>query len=239
MQYRGSYLGVFWTILNPLFMLAIYTFVFGYIFGGSFAGETPTEHALGIFVGLVIHNFIAEIITIAPTLISNNVTFVKKVVFPLEILVASKLTASLITLAIKAIIVLIATLFLGHMVTINYIAIIPMALILIVFSFGIGLIFTSIGVFIKDLGNASQFLSMSLLFGSAVFYPVSKVPAEAWIYLKYNPLIYLIDGTRNILLWNESIPLNHFIIPSVFALLILIIGSFSFQKLRPSFPDVI
>jgi lipopolysaccharide transport system permease protein len=220
-------------------MLGIYTFVFGYIFGGSFADETPLDHSLGIFIGLAIHNFISDIIAITPTLISGNSTFVKKVVFPLVILVASKVSASLLTLTIKAAIIITAALCLGHPFTLNYFAIIPLIISLIILTFGIGLIFASIGVFIKDLANVSQFLSMGLLFGSAIFYPLSKIPEQAWTYLRFNPLIFIIDSIRGVILWNHPISLNYITVPAIFALCTFILGAYCFQKLRPAFSDVI
>jgi lipopolysaccharide transport system permease protein len=239
LQYRGSYLGVFWTILNPLLMLGIYTFVFGYVFGGSFADETPIEHALGIFIGLTIHSFLAEVMAVGPTLISSNSTFVKKVVFPLEILVASKVAASLLTFCIKVTIILIAAQFLGFSMTLNYLGIIPLFISLIILTFGIGLSFASIGVFIKDLGSASQFISMSLLFGSAVFYPVSKIPEQAWNFLKFNPLVYIINRTREIILWNNPVTTQDIAASASIAIFTFLIGSYSFAKLKPAFADVI
>lgn len=236
-QYRGSYLGVVWTLLSPLMMLGIYSFVFGYVFSGSFNGETPLEHALGIFVGLAIHNFFAETIVMTPGLIQANTTFVKKVVFPLETLVIARLLASLLTIAIKSTLIIVATLLLGKTISVAHLGIIAMLPIMFLTATGIGMLFSAVGVYIKDLGNASQFMSMALLFGSAVFYPLEKVPPGAWTYLQFNPLVYMIDGIRNIVLWNQPIPAANFIPPTITAIVIFLFGNYVFQKLRPSFPD--
>lgn len=237
MQYRGSYLGMVWTLLSPLLMLGIYSFVFGYVFSGSFNGEAPLEHALGIFVGLAIHNFFAETIVMTPGLIQANTTFVKKVVFPLETLVVARLIASLLTIAIKSVLILVAAILLGKNVTLAHLGILAMLPIILVTAMGVGMLFSAIGVVVKDLGNASQFISMALLFGSAVFYPVDKIPFGAWTYLQFNPLVYMIDGIRNIVLWNEAIPAPNFLPPAIAAVIIFIFGNYVFQKLRPSFPD--
>jgi len=239
MQYRGSYLGVVWTLLSPLMMLGIYSFVFGYVFSGSFNNETPLEHALGIFVGLAIHNLFAETIVMTPGLIQANVSFVKKVVFPLETLVIARLLASLQTIAIKSALILTASLLLGKGITSAHLGILAMLPILFITATGVGMLFSAIGVVIKDLGNASQFLSMALLFGSAVFYPIDKVPPGAWTYLQFNPLVYMIDGVRNIILWHEPIPIENFIPPTIAAIVVFLCGNYVFQKLRPSFPDYI
>ncbi len=237
MQYRGSYLGVLWTLLTPLMMLGIYSFVFGYVFGGSFNNETPLEHALGIFVGLAIHNFFAETIVITPTIVESNATFVKKVVFPLETLIIARLMASLLTLAIKSILILIAALILGKTLSWNYLGVIAFLPIIFMTATGVGMLFSSIGVFIKDLGNASQFMSMALLFGSAIFYPMDKIPTGAWAFLKFNPLIYMVDGARNVVIWNRPIALENYYTPAIVGLAIFMTGNFVFQKLRPSFSD--
>ena len=89
MKHRGSYLGIIWTVINPLLMMGLYLFVFGTIFGGSFhalADETKLDYALGLFLGLTFFNVLAETISIAPSLIVTNPNLVKKVVFPLEVL---------------------------------------------------------------------------------------------------------------------------------------------------------
>ncbi|MDQ8184707.1 ABC transporter permease [Pelagicoccus sp. SDUM812002] len=237
MQYRGSYLGVVWTLLSPLMMLGIYSFVFGYVFSGSFVNETPLQHALGIFVGLAIHNFFAETIVLTPPLIQSHSSFVKKVVFPLETLVIARLIASLLTLAIKSALILAAALIMGNGVSLAHFGILAMLPIMFLMATGIGMLFASVGVVIKDLGNASQFLSMALLFGSAVFYPVDKIPPGAWTYLQFNPLVYMVDGIRDIVLWNKPMPLESYVAPAIAAVIIFLLGNYVFQKLRPSFPD--
>ncbi|MDQ8181324.1 ABC transporter permease [Pelagicoccus sp. SDUM812005] len=237
MQYRGSYLGVVWTLLSPLMMLGIYSFVFGYVFSGSFNNETPLQHALGIFVGLAIHNFFAETIVLTPTLIQSHASFVKKVVFPLETLVIARLIASLLTLAIKSALIVVAALLMGNGISLAHLGIFAMLPIMFLMATGIGMLFASIGVVIKDLGNASQFMSMALLFGSAVFYPIDKIPPAAWTYLQFNPLVYMIDGIRDIVLWNQAMPLENYTAPAIAAVVIFLLGNYVFQKLRPSFPD--
>ncbi len=236
-QYRGSYLGVVWTLLTPLMMLGIYSFVFGYVFSGSFDNETPLQHALGIFVGLAIHNFFAETIVLAPTLIQTHSSFVKKVVFPLETLIIARLLASLLTLAIKSVLIIIAAILMGKSISLAHLGILAMLPIMFLMATGIGMLFASVGVLIKDLGNSSQFISMALLFGSAVFYPVDKIPPGAWTYLQFNPLVYMVDGIRNIILWNEAMPLRNYTVTGIAAVIIFLLGNYVFQKLRPSFPD--
>ncbi len=86
LRHRGSHLGLIWSLLNPLLMLSLYVFVFGYIFGGRFGvlpNETRMDFALGVFLGLSIFQFLAETLSAAPNLIVVNPNFVKKVVFPL------------------------------------------------------------------------------------------------------------------------------------------------------------
>ncbi|EDY84811.1 ABC-2 type transporter superfamily [Verrucomicrobiia bacterium DG1235] len=218
-------------------MLGIYTFVFGYVFGGSFENETPIEHALGIFVGLAIHNFIAEMIVTTPQLMQSNAAFVKKVVFPLEVLVAARLGASLLTLVIKSALILSTALFLGKTPSMNIFGILALLSTLIVLAAGLGLFFAAIGVFVKDLSNAAQFMSMALLFGSAVFYPIAKIPPQAWGFLNLNPLVHIIDAVRNVVLWDQAIPAARYLVPCLTSIGLFALGSYVFQKLKPAFSD--
>ena len=117
LRHKGSHLGLIWSFLSPLLMLALYVLVFGYIFGGSFGvipGETRVDYALGIFIGLTIFHLLAETLALAPSLIVGNPNFVKKVVFPLEILPAANVGAALIHLLISLGLVLLSLLCCGH-----------------------------------------------------------------------------------------------------------------------------
>ena len=109
-RYRGSVLGLVWSFFNPLFMLAIFTFVFSAIFQARWGGgsDSKTEFALLLFAGLLMFNLFVECITRAPTLILSNVNYVKKVVFPLEILPVVSLLSALFQAFIGVVVWLIA-----------------------------------------------------------------------------------------------------------------------------------
>ena len=116
LRHKGSHLGLIWSFLNPLLMLGLYVLVFGYIFNGSFGilpDETRLEYALGIFLGLTLFHFIAEVIGNAPAIIVGNPNFVKKVVFPLEILPAASVGAALVHLLISLMLALVGMLVSG------------------------------------------------------------------------------------------------------------------------------
>ncbi len=97
LRHRGSHLGIIWSVLNPLLMLGLYMFVFGFIFPNKFgvlARETPVDFALALFLGLILYQAIAETLGVAPTLVVGNPNLVKKVVFPLDVLPLSQIGAS-------------------------------------------------------------------------------------------------------------------------------------------------
>src|SRR4051812_28018576 len=122
LRHKGSHLGLIWSFLNPLLMLGLYVLVFGYIFGGTFgilANESRADYALGIFLGLILYHFLAEVLGLAPTLIVGNPNFVKKVVFPLEILPAATVGGALIHLLISVGLALISLLVVDHRIPVT------------------------------------------------------------------------------------------------------------------------
>jgi lipopolysaccharide transport system permease protein len=166
-RYRGSFLGVLWSFFNPLFMLAVYTFVFSVVFQARWGGGSgsKTEFALVLFAGLLVFNLFAECINRAPGLILSNTNYVKKVVFPLEILPFVALLSALFHTLISLGVWLIAyTLFFGipHL-TVFYLPLVLLPFCL--FLMGLSWALASLGVFLRDV---SQFIG--LLTTSAPFF---------------------------------------------------------------------
>jgi len=241
LRHRGSHLGLVWSLLNPLLMLGLYMLVFGYIFGGSFGiipNETRADYALGIFLGLALFHFIAEVLGLAPTLIIGNPNFVKKVVFPLEILPASSVFGAVFHLLISLALVLVSLLlFSQHIpVTILWLPVIMVPLILI--GLGVSWFISALGVFFRDISQVIQFISMALMWASGVFFSAQKYPA-AWAYLRYNPLLLAIDLSRDAALWARPLNYHHLAYLYATGLLTCYLGHLAFKRLKPAFADVI
>lgn len=240
-RYRGSFLGILWSFFNPLFMLAVYTFVFSVVFRARWSGgsESKTEFALVLFAGMIVFNLFAECINRAPTLIVSNQNYVKKVVFPLEILPWITLGAALFHGAISLGVWLIAHLIffgLPH-ATLLYFPLILLPLGLLIM--GLSWALASLGVYLRDAGQFIGLFTTVLMFLSPIFYPISALP-EAYRPLLYlNPLTPIIEQTRCVLFWGRTPDLALLGLYLLATSIIAWLGFAWFQKTRKGFADVL
>ncbi len=240
-RYRGSVMGILWSFFNPLFMLAVYTFVFSVVFKArwSAGSESKTEFALVLFAGMIVFSLFAECINRAPGLIIGNQNYVKKVVFPLEILPWVGLGAALFHGAISLAVWLMAYLIffgLPH-ATIFYLPLILLPFGL--FIMGLSWALASLGVYLRDVGQFIGLLTTVLMFLSPIFYPASALP-EAYRPLLYvNPLTPVIEQTRDVLFWGKAPDFAMLGIYLVATSIIAWLGFAWFQKTRKGFADVL
>jgi lipopolysaccharide transport system permease protein len=241
LRHKGSHLGLIWSFLNPLLRLGRFVMVFGYILKGKFGiipNETRVDYALGIFAGLTLLHFVSELLGVAPAIIVGNPNFVKKVVFPLEILPAAAVGAAFVHLLISLGLTLIAVLVAGVPLTAAILWLPVVVLPVIVLGLGIAWFFSALGVFFRDIGQVMQFLSMALMWCSGIFFSAENNPA-AWVYLRYNPLLLAIDLLRDILLWHRPLNFAHLAYVYAVSLVVCFVGYAAFKKLRPAFADVL
>ena len=240
-RYRGSFLGVLWSFFNPLFMLAVYTFVFSVVFQARWGGGSgsKTEFALVLFAGLLVFNLFAECINRAPGLILSNTNYVKKVVFPLEILPFVALLSALFHTLISLGVWLIAyTLFFGipHL-TVFYLPLVLLPFCL--FLMGLSWALASLGVFLRDVSQFIGLLTTALMFLSPIFYPATALPEDYRRILYLNPLTTVVEQTRDVLFWGKTPDLFMLGIYCVVTLGIACLGFAWFQKTRKGFADVL
>ncbi len=241
-RYRGSALGSVWSLLNPVFMLTVYTFVFSGVFNsrwGMGGDETRTQFAVVLFVGMIVHGLFADVANRAPSLILSNVNYVKKVVFPLEILPVVSMGASLFHSAISVAILLAAfALFNSYL---HWTAIfIPVVLMpLVILTLGFSWVLASLGVFLRDVGQIIAIITMAMLFLSPVFYPVTALPTEFRRWLFANPLTFIIEQAREVLVWGHLPDWGGLGIYALAAIVVAWGGYFWFQETRKGFADVL
>ncbi|HMD61409.1 MAG TPA: ABC transporter permease [Opitutaceae bacterium] len=242
-RYRGSYLGILWAVLNPVLMLGIYYVVFGMIFSGHFRDpkvETETDFAMAMFLGLTLYMLIADTLGTSPLLIVGNTSLVKKVVFPLEILPLAHSGGLWFNLAIGLVLALGGSLIFGSGLSLVGLAWLPVILVpLLMLSAGLAWLFAALGVFFRDLAQAMPFIAQIVLYSSAVFYPLSRIPAHLWVILKWNPFLQTVVLAREVVLW--AMPVNVARLGYTYAagFAVLVAGRWMFLKLRPAFADVI
>ena len=242
LRHKGSHLGLAWSFVNPLLMLALYVLVFGYIFGGSFGvipNETRVDYGLGIFFGITLFHFVSEILGGASSVIVGNPNFVKKVVFPLEILPAANVLSALFHMLISLTLVLLGVLLLGPGLSMQALWLPVILLPVILLMLGVSWFFSAMGVFFRDIGQLMQFLTMALLFASAVFYSAHNIPAPAWTWMRFNPVLLAIEQARDVALWARPINVTHLGYLYVVGLVAVFLGHAVFRQTKPAFADVL
>lgn len=243
-RYRGSFLGTAWTVLVPLVMLAVYTFVFGSVLRLRWAenishSDSPAEFAIILFSGLILFWTFSDVVSRAPNLVRENVTYVTKIVFPLHVLPWVAMVTGLFNLAVSmAILVAGQTMVMGPPPPTALLA--PLVLLpFVLLIMGLSWLFASIGMFVRDLHQVVTVSMSALMFLSPVFYPLEVVNQDVrWLFY-LNPLTFIVQQFREVMLWGRLPDWWGLAIYSGIALLVAWLGLLWFQKTRKGFADVI
>lgn len=242
-RYRGSLLGVLWALLNPLAMLAIYTFVFGVVFkakwGTTPGGETQAHFAVVLYSGLMLHGLLAEALSRSTTIILHHQNYVKKVVFPLEILPMMVVLSAGFMFVIQWALLFTAMVLLGSTLhaTIFYA---PLVLVpLLMLCLGIAWAMAALGVYIRDIAHVTGLIVTLLMFLSPIFYPISALPEEFHKYLYLNPLTLIIEQFRAVMIYGHSPNLQTLSLYGLCAAGFMVISFTFFVKTRKGFNDIL
>ncbi len=240
-RYRGSMMGLLWSFFTPLLMLAIYTFVFGIALKVRWgeAAENQAGFALILFSGLIVHTLFAECVTRAPGLILSNVNYVKKVVFPLEILPWVVMGAALFHAGVSFGVLLLCYVGLYHAFPWPIFALPVLLLPFVLLTMGVSWFLASFGVFVRDVGQTVGLLTTALLFLSPILYPVSVLP-ESWrAYLFLNPLTFIVEQVHNVLFWGKLPDWQGLGLYYLCSQVVAWLGFLWFQKTHQGFADVL
>ncbi len=240
-RYRGSLLGVGWSFLTPLLMLAVYTFVFRVIFKARWGtgGSDDFEFALQLYAGLIVFGLFAEVVSRAPRLVLDQPNLVKKVVFPLEILPWVAVLAGLFHLLLNLAVLLGAVAFTRGGLPYTIIALPLVVTCLVPLLLGLGWFLAGLGVFLRDVGQITSLVVSLLMFLSPVFYPISSVPERWQPWLLANPLTPVMEQLRRVVLeglWPEW---SQLALHLVIACMLAWAGARWFAATRKGFADVI
>ncbi len=240
-RYRGSALGLLWSFMHPLLMLLVYMFVFGIVFRIRWGGEQVDDVNFGVvlFSGLIVHALFAECLVRAPGLVVSNPHFVKKVVFPLEILPLVSLGTALFHMSVGLIILLIFNTA-AHGVlhwTLLFIPVViaPLAAMVL----GVSWFLASLGVFIRDINQIVGILATVLLFLCPVFYPLSAVPEAMRPFLYLNPLTVIVEEMRRVVIFGQGPDWNALVPYTAAAVIVMWGGYWWFSRTRTAFADVV
>jgi lipopolysaccharide transport system permease protein len=242
LKYKGSYLGIGWSFLYPLLLLSAFTLVFSGVFGGRWKGGTTgmqgLNYTLFIYCGLVIFTSFSEVITSSPRLLLANQNFVKKIIFPTEILpLISLLSASIHGMA-NLILLILAALISGHIHTSALL--VPITLLPVwLFTLGLTWFLTAAGTYIRDLAHGMPVLMQMLMFMLPVFYPINSAPAFLRALNAFNPLALAIEDIRRTLLSGELPNWSSWLSMLLIGFFFVIIGYNFFTYCKEEFADVI
>jgi lipopolysaccharide transport system permease protein len=241
-RYRGSTVGLAWSLFHPILMLGVYTFVFSGVFNarwGTNAAESTADFAVVLFAGMIVHSLFAECVNRAPTLVVGNANFVKKVVFPLEVLPWVTMGSALFH-AGAALLVLVAVQLWSSLALPATVVFFPLVLApFLVLTLGVSWFLAATGVYFRDLAHATGVVTTVMLFLSPVFYSVASLPERYRPLLALNPLTFIIEQTREVLIWGRSPDWRGLLVYSAASLVVASAGLAWFRKARRGFADVL
>lgn len=239
-RYKGSIAGVAWAFITPILMLLVYTFVFAVVFDARWPGTgTKTDFALVLFCGLIIFMIFSECTNRASTLIQANTNYVKKVRFPLEILVPVTLLTALFHAAVSLLVLLFALLALRGSVPLTFPLVFVAALPCVFLTLGISWVVASTAVYLKDTAQIVVVGTTALMFLSPLFFPPQAVPEEFQALMSVNPLASMIQDMRAVALLGEVPDLFAWLRSLVFSYLFAWGGFAYFDRLRRGFADIL
>lgn len=240
-RYKGSFGGVAWYVIQTLVSVAVYSLVFGTIFKARWAesGQTPINFAMALFVGLLVFNLFSECTGRASTLILTNAIYVKKLVFPLEILPLVALMAALFNFAIGL------AVFLGMSLALQVelawtglwlpAILAPFVLMLLGFMWFLA----SLGTFVRDTPQVVSLLIMIMMFLSPLFYPASALPEELRPWIQFNPISFPMEQSRKAILFGQAPDFAGLALYAAAAGFVCVLGYLWFMRTRRAFSDVL
>jgi lipopolysaccharide transport system permease protein len=240
-RYRGSFAGLFWSFLNPLLVLAIYTFVFGVIFKSRWNAQAADhfQYAMVLFAGLNINAFFAECANRATTLIVENPSFVKRVVFPLETLAWSTIGSALFHLLVStSVLLVVSPFFMGGL---PWTVVLFPAVVLCFLPAVAGMVWllASLGVYLRDLAQLIGIATMALMFLAPIVYPATLVPIRYRDLLYLNPLTVIAEASQNVLVFGEPPAWSRLGIYLLVSALFAWLAFAWFEHTRKGFADVV
>lgn len=222
-------------------MLVIYTFVFSVVFKAKWGigGESKVTFAMVMFSGMILHGLLTDCLNRAPDLITINTNYVKRVIFPLEILPVVVLVSALLHFVISFCILVIFSIFAGMSIHPGIILTPIVLLPLVLFTLGISWLLASLGVYLRDLTQVIGVISAMLLFLSPVFYSLDALPPEFQTFVFLSPLTLPITQLRDVMFWGKSIGWGSWSLSLVIGIATCYFGFWWFQKSRKGFADVL
>ncbi|EEW11828.1 ABC-transporter permease [Vibrio mimicus SX-4] len=240
-RYKSGALGLAWAMINPLLMLGLYSFVFVAVFKMRWGVNDTSGHnfVLLLFTGILVHGLFSEFVVRAPNLITSNPSYVKKVVFPLELIPLTPILGAIVNFCLGLTLVLIMQFWINEEFSL-YVLLIPIIILpFIILLIGVSYIFSSLGVYFRDLSQISGLISTIAIFASPVLFPMENVPDAYRNLLYLNPITLVVEQLREVIVLGQLPNLVNLTIYSGISIAILIVGIFWFKIVKKGFSDVL
>ena len=239
MQYKGLFLGMLWSLFHPLLLMGIYYFVFGLIFRPRWpeAESDRAVFALILFLGIIMFNVCAAALTKGPGLVTDKAVFVKKVIFPLEILSWASLGATFFFFMEAFVLWVIMVAVFGLLNPAGLYFILPLMLCMMGYYLGLVWILSALGAFSRDIAQIMQPVSMLMLFLTPIFYPLSVVPEGLRFVYWFNPLAFMVESARNVMLFGHAPQWGLYFLYTGIGWTLALLGFLFFQRCKKSFAD--
>jgi lipopolysaccharide transport system permease protein len=240
-RYKGSFLGVLWSLFNPLLMLCVYTFAFGFIFKSRWSGygNDPFSFALALFPALLVFNYVSDCVNRAPTLITGNPAYVKKVVFPLAALPVSICLSGLFHFFVGILVWMLAFFVIEGWPHLTIFWLVPIVMPMLAFAFGVSCFLASLGVYFRDVQQITGVVTSALIFLSPVFYAMESIPERFRGLVALNPLTGFIEMSRSVMLYGQHPAWGVLLISFVVSAVVMFLGFSWFRFSRKGFADVL
>lgn len=261
-RYKGSVLGVLWSLVTPLLTVGLYTFLFSVVFKSQWGEDMRPQvyrslevsqganagvhgqYALILFSGLILHAFLADIMTRACFVVIAQSNLVKKVVFPLHVLPAVVVFSALFQLMVSSLMLLTCVLTSQWLsgeafCPVSWISLPLLLLPLVCWGLGLAWFLGALGVFLRDLGQIMNWLVMALMFSAPILYPLSNLsePFHHWLYL--NPLTWVAETWRHVIYWGDWPLWNEWALYGLGGLVFALFGAWLFERMKGGFADVL
>ncbi len=236
-RYKGSFLGFFWTFLNPLLQLAVYSLVFSYILKPS-----VEDYYLHLFVALIPWIFFATSVTGGSMAIISQKDMVKKIYFPREVLPISHVTTNFVNMLLCFIVVFGVTFISGYVPTqpehfISLLCLIPLFIVEYILAIGVAFFVAAITVYFRDMEHILGIVIMAWQYLTPVLYSIKDIPERVLPIFNLNPMTPIITAFREILYYQQIPNMFNLIWALVLGVIFLVLGWFTFEKLKRRFAE--
>jgi len=240
-RYRGASFGLAWSVISPFLMLGVYTFAFGTVMKSRWPEQAGGAHSYAVilFVGLIVHGFLAECLTRSPTLVVGNANYVKRVVFPLDVLPWPMMFSALFHALINALVLTVLMLVLEHQLHPTLLLLPLIFLPLILLAMGLSWILASMGVYLRDISQVMPVVATALLFLSSAIIPISALSPQMQFLFHLNPLTFFIDEARMVVLIGQCPNWGALALVAAGAALVAWLGHAWFMATQRGFADVL